>query len=88
MDDAKLSNYFAENEAIKESITYLCKLFMATNSASISMIQRRMEIGYNKAGEIIEGFEEIGAITPFNGTSARKIIYGQLWKLKPFLEIE
>lgn len=87
-DGAKLSNYLAENEAIKESVTYLCKLIMATNSASISMIQRRMEMGYNKAGEIIEGLEEIGVVTPFDGANARKLVYGQLWKLKPFLEIE
>lgn len=87
-DGAKLSNYLAENEGIKENITYLCKLIMATNSASISMIQRRMQIGYNKAGVIIEGFEEMGVITPFDGVYARGIIYGQLWKLKRFLEIE
>lgn len=87
-DGAKLSNYLAENEAIKESMTYLCKLIIATNSASISIIQRRMEISYNKAGVIIEGLEEIGAVTPFDGVNARKLVYGQLWKLKPFLEIE
>ena len=52
------------------------------------MIQRRMEIVYNKAGAIIEGLEEIGAVTPFDGANARKLVYGQLWKLKPFLEIE
>ena len=87
-DGAKLSNYLTENEAIKENITYLCKLIMATNSASISMLQRRMEIGYHKAGEIIVGLEEIGVVTPFDGANARKIIYEQLWKLKPYLEIE
>ena len=87
-DGAKLAAYLEENDAIKESITYICKLIIATHSASISMIQRRMEMGYNKAGEIIAGLEEIGVITPFDGANARKIIYGQLWKLKPYLEIE
>ncbi len=86
-DGAKLSNYLAENEAIKESVLYLCRLIMATNSVSISMFQRRMGVGYNKAGKIVEGLEDIGIITPFDGVHARKLIYEQLWKLKPFLGI-
>ena len=77
-----------KNEGIRESITYICKLLIKTENASISMIQRRMKVGYCKAGEIIEGLEKMGVVTPFDGLYARKIIYGRLWKLKPFLQIE
>lgn len=53
------------------------------------MIQRRLEIGYNKSGRIIEGLEEIGVITPFNEAHPahpRKVIYEQLQKLKPYID--
>ena len=45
-----------------------------TNSASISMIQRKCSAGYNRAGRIIEWMEEKGYISPFDGAKARKVL--------------
>ena len=43
-------------------------------SASISMIQRKCSVGYNKAGRIIEWMEEMGYISTFDGAKARKVL--------------
>ena len=45
-----------------------------SNSASISMIQRRFSAGYNRAGKIIEWMEDMGYISPFDGAKARKVL--------------
>ncbi len=45
-----------------------------TNSASISMIQRKCSAGYNRAGKIIEWMEDMGYISPFDGAKARKVL--------------
>ncbi len=58
-----------------------------SGSASISMIQRKCSVGYNKAGKIIEWMEMQGYISPFDGAKSRKVllsadefraIYGEL----------
>ncbi len=45
-----------------------------TGSASISMIQRKLRAGYNRAGKIIEWLEEMGYISAFDGSKARKAL--------------
>ncbi|MBQ9728771.1 MAG: hypothetical protein IJV85_04160 [Clostridia bacterium] len=50
------------------------RLVILTGSASISMIQRKCSVGYNKAGKIIEWMEETGYISPFDGAKARKVL--------------
>ncbi|MBO5525807.1 MAG: hypothetical protein J5993_03570 [Clostridia bacterium] len=42
--------------------------------ASISMIQRRCGVGYNRAGKIIEWMESMGYISPFEGAKARTVL--------------
>ena len=45
-----------------------------SESASISMIQRKCSVGYNKAGKIVEWMEEMGYISSFDGAKARKVL--------------
>lgn len=45
-----------------------------SNSASISLIQRKCSIGYNKAGKIVEWMEDMGYISSFEGAKARKVL--------------
>ena len=45
-----------------------------SGSASISMIQRKCSVGYNKAGKIVEWMEDMGYISSFDGAKARKVL--------------
>ncbi len=45
-----------------------------SGSASISMIQRKCGVGYNRAGNIIEWMEDNHFISPFDGAKARKVL--------------
>jgi S-DNA-T family DNA segregation ATPase FtsK/SpoIIIE len=44
-----------------------------TRNASISYIQRRLKVGYNRAARMIEQMEEEGVIGPQVGTKAREV---------------
>ena len=50
------------------------RFVVQSGSASISMIQRKCSVGYNKAGKIIEWMETSGYISPFEGAKSRKVL--------------
>ena len=41
---------------------------------SISMIQRKCSVGYNRAGQSLDWMEEMGYISAFDGQNARKVL--------------
>ncbi len=47
---------------------------MAKGEASISMVQRRFRIGYNRAARIVERMERDGVIGPSDGVKAREVL--------------
>jgi S-DNA-T family DNA segregation ATPase FtsK/SpoIIIE len=49
------------------------ELVAETRNASISMLQRRLRIGYNRAARIIETMENEGLIGPSDGLKAREV---------------
>ena len=59
---------------VEEVYIEALKFVILSNSASISMIQRKCSVGYNKAGKIVEWMEEMGYISPFDGAKARKVL--------------
>ncbi len=50
------------------------KLVIQTQTASISMLQRKCSIGFNKAGKIIEWMENMEYISPYEGAKARRVL--------------
>ena len=44
-----------------------------TGHASISMIQRRLRVGYNRAARMIETMEREGIIGPSDGVKPREV---------------
>ena len=49
------------------------KYAVECGTVSISMLQRRLSVGYPKAGHIIAWMEENGFISSFSGACARKV---------------
>lgn len=50
---------------------------LETNQASVSMIQRRLKLGYARAARIIDEMEEKGIVGPFCGSAPREILITQ-----------
>ena len=45
-----------------------------TKQASVSMLQRRLKLGYSRAARIVDQMEEIGVVGPFEGSKPRQIL--------------
>ncbi|MCK7529955.1 MAG: hypothetical protein MZV63_02285 [Marinilabiliales bacterium] len=50
------------------------RLVVQHQQGSTSLIQRRMQLGYNRAGSIIDQLEAAGIVGPFEGSKARDVI--------------
>jgi S-DNA-T family DNA segregation ATPase FtsK/SpoIIIE len=50
------------------------RLVVQHQQGSTSLIQRRMQLGYNRAGRIIDQLEKAGIVGPFEGSKARDVI--------------
>ncbi|MDK2823085.1 MAG: segregation ATPase FtsK/SpoIIIE, family [Clostridia bacterium] len=57
-----------------ELIPEVAKLFIENGQASISLIQRRFRVGYNRAARIIDIMEKKGIIGGYEGSKPRQIL--------------
>lgn len=52
-----------------------CALFIASQTqASITMLQRKFEIGFNKAGRFMDQMQTLGIVGPANGAKPRQVL--------------
>lgn len=51
------------------------KIIVATQQGSTSMIQRKMKLGYNRAGRIMDQLEAAGIVGPSQGSKPRDVKY-------------
>ncbi|RZL20503.1 MAG: hypothetical protein EOO96_25055, partial [Pedobacter sp.] len=49
------------------------------------LIQRKLKLGYNRAGRIIDQLEAAGIVGPFEGSKAREVLYPDEYSLEQFL---
>ena len=50
------------------------RVVVAMQQGSASVIQRKLSIGFNRAGRIVDQLESAGIIGPFNGSKAREVL--------------
>ena len=50
------------------------KIVSETRSASASMLQRRLKVGYNRAANLIDSMEKQGVIGPSQGAKPREVL--------------
>jgi len=62
-----------DDEKYREAVEFV----MTRGEASISMIQRRFRIGYNRAARIIERMETEGIVGPSDGVKSREVLKRQ-----------
>lgn len=62
------------------------EIVVGAQQGSTSLIQRKMKIGYNRAGRIIDQLEAAGIVGPFEGSRARQVMFKDLQSLQTFFE--
>jgi DNA segregation ATPase FtsK/SpoIIIE, S-DNA-T family len=50
------------------------EVVLKNQKASISLVQRHLAIGYNKAANLLESMEKAGLVTAMNGRGQREIL--------------
>jgi len=53
------------------------RICVETETASVSMIQRRLRVGYTRAGRLIDMLERRGVISGYEGSKPRQVLIGQ-----------
>jgi S-DNA-T family DNA segregation ATPase FtsK/SpoIIIE len=69
-DGAGLENGEEYDEKYDEAVALVCE----SGQASISMVQRRLRVGYNRAARMIETMEKEGLVGPSDGSKPREVL--------------
>ncbi len=64
------------------------RVIVQTQQGSTSLLQRKLKLGYNRAGRIIDQLEAAGIIGPFEGSKARKVLIPDEMSLEQLLKNE
>ena len=87
-----LPEYIDEANEIKEIDDDLDSLFedaaeviVMNQQGSASLIQRKLKLGYNRAGRIVDQLEALGVVGPSRGSKAREVLIPDSLALEQFL---
>ena len=61
------------------------RIVVQTQQGSTSMIQRKLKLGYNRAGRIIDQLEAAGIVGPFSGSKSREVKVANEFALEQIL---
>ncbi|HUS87532.1 MAG TPA: DNA translocase FtsK [Bacteroidales bacterium] len=61
------------------------KLVVQFQQGSTSLIQRKLSLGYNRAGRIVDQLEAAGILGPFEGSKAREVLITDMNRLQQIL---
>lgn len=61
------------------------RVIVMHQQGSTSLIQRKLKLGYNRAGRIIDQLEAAGIVGPFKGSKAREVLMPDEYALEQFL---
>ena len=70
IEDRKVKIDNEKDPLFKEAV----ELVVNDEQASISYIQRKLKVGYSRAGRIVDQMEEMGIIGPHEGSKPRKLL--------------
>ncbi len=62
------------------------RLIVQSQMGSTSLIQRRMKLGYNRAGRLMDQLEAAGVVGPNQGSKAREVLFKTDMELQEFLD--
>ena len=64
----------SNNSDYDELLPQAVDVIFDTKQASVSMLQRRLKLGYARAARIVDQMEELGIVGPFEGSKPRQVL--------------
>jgi len=64
----------AVDDEFDELISSAIEVVLETGQASVSMLQRRLKLGYARAARLVDQMEEKGVVGPFEGSKPRQLL--------------
>jgi S-DNA-T family DNA segregation ATPase FtsK/SpoIIIE len=61
-------------------------LIVQSQMGSTSLIQRRLKLGYNRAGRLMDQLEAAGIVGPSKGSKVREVLFKTEYELEQFLK--
>ena len=93
-DAMHLPEYVGENESSSLDIDLsdrdalfndAARLIVIAQQGSASLLQRKLKLGYNRAGRLIDQLEAAGIVGPFEGSKARQVLVADEVSLEQLL---
>jgi len=95
-DDAYLLPEFVGDESGSEKTDFdpanrdamfeeAARIIVMHQQGSTSLLQRRLKLGYNRAGRLIDQLESAGVVGPFEGSKAREVLIPDEYSLEQLL---
>ena len=81
-DGGKADMDLSDRDALFEEAA---RLIVAHQQGSTSLVQRKLKLGYNRAGRIIDQLEAAGIVGPFEGSKAREVLVPDEYSLEQLL---
>jgi S-DNA-T family DNA segregation ATPase FtsK/SpoIIIE len=89
LPEVKSEGEKAEAEALDDLDSMFedaARIVVQHQQGSTSLLQRRLKLGYNRAGRIIDQLESAGVVGPFEGSKARNVLIPDEYALEQFLK--
>ena len=80
-----LDNDISERDAMFREAA---EVIVTAQQGSASLLQRKLKLGYNRAGRLIDQLEAAGIVGPFEGSKARNVLIPDLMALEQFFKNE
>ncbi len=77
--EAATSDFAFENGGEDELFREAVRLVITHQQGSISLLQRRLKVGYSRAARLIDQMEQLGIVGPFTGSKAREVLVDELY---------
>ena len=79
-----MNSYYYKD--LDENWMNAARLVVQNQHGSTSMIQRRLKLGYNRAGRIMDQLEGLGIVGPSEGSKPREVLMYDEMELERYLE--
>ncbi|MNP33570.1 DNA translocase SpoIIIE [compost metagenome] len=70
VDDTIAEDQEPQDELYEQAVT----IVLEAKQASVSLLQRRMRVGYTRAARLIDSMEARGVIGPYEGSKPREVL--------------